>query len=104
MRYSDHKYTHGIGWSMCHMEWVTKYRYKIFRDEDLKTLCLILLDECAKRHNFRIEEKEVQSDHVHVLISDLVALSKSAFMCLAQFFRTFKYLSILAILSPSMLQ
>ena len=82
MRYSDHKYTHGIGWSMCHMEWVTKYRYKVFRDEDLKTLCLILLDECAKRHNFRIEEKEVKSDHVHVLVSLRPSMSPSKAMSL----------------------
>ena len=68
MRYSDHKYKHGVGWNICHVQWVTKYRYKVFRDIHLKNLCVILLHECAKRHRFEIEETEVQSDHVHVLV------------------------------------
>ena len=68
MKYSDHTYKHGIGWTICHMQWVTKYRYNVFSDEKLKNLCLILLAESSKRYRFTFEEVEVQSDHVHVLV------------------------------------
>lgn len=68
MRYSDHNYKHGIAWNICHMEWVTKYRYRIFSDSKLKNLCEIILHECAKRHKFILDEVEIQADHVHVLV------------------------------------
>ena len=68
MRYSDHKYKHGVGWNICHVQWVTKYRYRVFSDSYLKNLCMILLHESARRHRFEIEEAEVQPDHVHVLV------------------------------------
>ena len=69
MRYSDHTHKHGIGWTMCHMQWVTKYRYKVFSCLQLKNLLLILLQEAAKRHKFQIMEVDVQVDHVHVLVA-----------------------------------
>lgn len=69
MRYSEHTYKHGISWNMCHMQWVTKYRYKVFSDNVLKNLLLILLEEASKRHEFNLLELEVQPDHVHVLVA-----------------------------------
>src|SRR3989338_2629945 len=68
MRYSDHKYKHGVGWNICHVQWVTKYRYRVFSDNYLKNLCMILLYRSGRRHRFEIEEAEVQSDQVHVLV------------------------------------
>lgn len=65
--YRDNAYKHGIGWSIWHMEWVTKYRRKVFADSKLKKLCEILLQEAAQRYRFRIEECDVQQDHIHVL-------------------------------------
>ena len=40
---------------------------KVFRDSKLKKLCEILLEEAAIRYKLRLEEYDVQSDHVHVL-------------------------------------
>lgn len=68
MIYSDHRTKHGISWSIFHMQWVTKYRYKVFSDEKLKNLCIILLRECAERHHFILEDVEIQPEHVHVLV------------------------------------
>ncbi len=65
--YQDNAYKHGIGWSIWHFEWVTKYRRKVFTDYKLKKLCEIVLEEAAARYKLRIEECEVQPDHVHVL-------------------------------------
>jgi len=80
MKYSDHTYKHGIAWNICHLEWVTKYRYGVFSDLKLKNLCIILLYESAKRHNFELEEVEVQQDHVHVLAKLRPSLSPSKAM------------------------
>jgi len=60
MSYRDNAYKHGIGWSIWHMQWCTKYRRKVFLDVHLKKLCEILLEEVSKRHKFRIEELEIQ--------------------------------------------
>ena len=67
--YHDHAYKHGIGWSTWHFEWVTKYRYKVFRVEQLQKLCVIFLHEAARRHKFKLDELEVAEDHVHVIAS-----------------------------------
>jgi len=66
--YRDNAYKHVIGWSIWHFEWVTKYRRKVFVDSKLKKLCKILLEESARKHNFTMDECEVQSDHVHVIV------------------------------------
>ena len=65
--YHDHAYKHGVGWSTWHFEWVTKYRYKVFRVEQLQKLCVIFLHEAARRYRFSIEELEVADEHVHVI-------------------------------------
>lgn len=67
-RYQDHKYKHGVGWSIWHLQWVTKYRRRIFDDPELQKLCLVFLHETAKRYGFTIEEVEVDTDHVHVIV------------------------------------
>lgn len=67
--YQGHKYKHGVGWSIWHLQWVTKYRYKIFEDFGLQKLCVVFLHEAAKRYGFTIEELEVDTDHVHAVVS-----------------------------------
>lgn len=66
--YRDNAYKHGIGWSIWHLEWVTKYRYKVFEDEELQKLCGIAFEEAARRYDLRIEEYEIQPDHVHLIV------------------------------------
>ena len=65
--YQDNRQKHGVGWSTWHFEWVTKYRYNVFKSEHLQKLCEIFLHEVARRHKFEIEELEVASNHVHVI-------------------------------------
>ena len=67
--YKKHAYNRSVGWSMWHLQWCTKYRYKIFSSEQKRDLCKIFLHEGAKRYNFTIEDCEVDVDHVHVLAS-----------------------------------
>jgi len=73
--YQDHSYKHGVGWSTWHFQWCTKYRYRVFADSKLQKLCGIFLHEIAKKHNFAIEEFEVDVDHVHVIASLRTSMS-----------------------------
>lgn len=66
--YQDNAYRHGVGWSIWHLEWVTKYRHKVFKDEELQKLCEIAFTEAAKRYRFRLDEYEVQPEHVHLIV------------------------------------
>ena len=66
--YKDSAYKHGIGWSIWHLEWVTKYRFKVFEDNELKKLCEIAFEEAAMRYNIYLEEYEIQPEHVHLLV------------------------------------
>jgi putative transposase len=66
--YKNNAYKHGVGWSIWHFEWVTKYRRKVFKDEELQKLCGIVFEEAAKRYSFHLEEYEIQPEHVHLLV------------------------------------
>lgn len=66
--YQDNAYKHGIGWSIWHFEWITKYRYRVFKDEELQKLCGVLLEEAARKYKLEIEDYEIQGDHVHLLV------------------------------------
>ena len=65
--YRRHANAHSIGWSTWHLEWCTKYRYKIFVTPQLRQLCLIAIHEAAKRHNISIIDAECDRDHIHVI-------------------------------------
>src|SRR3989344_2896491 len=67
--YRQHAHAHSVGWSTWHLQWCTKYRYKIFVSQQLRTLCLIAIHEAAKRHKIDILEAEIDRDHVHVIAS-----------------------------------
>ena len=67
--YNQHAYKHSIGWSTWHLQWCTKYRYKVFSSVTKRELCKIFLQEIAARNNFTIIDCEVDIDHVHVLAS-----------------------------------
>ena len=69
MIYRQHAHNRSIGWSTWHMQWCTKYRYKIFVFENLRNFCKILLIESAKKHGFEILDLEVDSNHIHVIAS-----------------------------------
>lgn len=59
---------HNVGVSMWHLQWCTKYRYKIFRFDKLRTSCEVALRECCSRQNIRIIAINVQDNHVHIVV------------------------------------
>lgn len=68
MKYSDNfAHQHSMGKSTWHIEWCTKYRYKAFKSEYNKNICLIALDEAAKKAKVVLLEREVEPEHVHIV-------------------------------------
>ena len=75
--YKNYAYKHGVGWSIWHLEWVTKYRRRVFEDEELQKLCAIAFEEAAKRYNFKLDEFEIQPEHVHLIVQLRPSMSPS---------------------------
>ena len=66
--YQQNVHAHSIGWNTWHFEWCTKYRYKLFKQEYNKNLCIIALYEAAKIAKVSILELEVQPEHIHMVV------------------------------------
>jgi|SRR3989338_5719554 len=68
MKYSNNfVHQHAIGKSTWHIEWCTKYRYKVFKSDYNKNICIIALEEAAKKANVVLLEREVESEHLHLI-------------------------------------
>ena len=62
-------YYHKVGINFWHLEWVTKYRYKMFSKFKYKNLCEACIRKVAKRHNIKIHILSVMPEHVHCLVT-----------------------------------
>jgi len=62
----DHQ--HSTGKSTWHVGRCTKYRYKLFKSLYHKNICMIALDEAAKKIGVILLEKEVQPEHIHLVV------------------------------------
>ena len=60
-------FNHKVGINFWHLEWVTKYRYKMFTKFKYKNLCEACIRKVAKRHNIKIRILSVMPEHVHCL-------------------------------------
>jgi len=68
-------YSHSVGTLMLHLEWVTKYRYKMFRKEEQKNLVTACIRRAASLHEIKIIEIQVMPEHVHVAVQVALTLS-----------------------------
>ena len=59
---------HNVGVAMWHLQWCTKYRYKMFRHDKLRVSCEVAVKECCTRHKIKIIALNVQLDHVHLVV------------------------------------
>ena len=61
-----------------HIVWLPKYRKRILAGQ-LSTRLLELLYECASIHGWKIEELNIQIDHIHILVQlkPNISLSKT---------------------------
>lgn len=62
-------YNHKVGINFWHLEWVTKYRYKMFAQFRYKSLCEACVRKVAHRHNIKVVVVSVMLDHVHALVT-----------------------------------
>ena len=60
---------HNVGISMWHLQWCTKYRYKMFEQERLRSFCEVAIKECCTKNNIKIIALNVQPDHVHLIVN-----------------------------------
>src|SRR3989344_4124420 len=68
MKYSENfQHQHAEGKSTWHIEWCTKYRYKIFNSDYHKNICIIAIEEAAKKANVALLEREVEPEHLHIV-------------------------------------
>lgn len=70
-------YAHKVGVNVHHLEWCTKYRYKMFKQDKYKKLCEEILRETATRHKIVFQELFIMSEHIHTSIEARLAMSQS---------------------------
>ena len=70
-------YEHAVGTIMLHLEWCTKYRYKMFRKEENKNLLSACIRRAASMHEIKIIELNVQPEHIHCVVLVKFTLSAS---------------------------
>jgi len=71
------KINHSVGVVMLHLEWCTKYRYKIFRKLKYKNLITACIRKSALGNHIKIIEIDVQPDHVHCVVEVSFVMSAS---------------------------
>ena len=63
------KYSHKVGKNFWHIEFATKYRYKMFRKFKQKNLVEAAIRKVAIRHKIKVHSLSVMPEHVHMLVS-----------------------------------
>jgi len=71
------KINHSVGVVMLHLEWCTKYRYKMFRKRKYKNFIIACIRQSASRNQIKIIEIEVQPEHVHCVVEVSFTISVS---------------------------
>ncbi|HDZ60953.1 MAG TPA: IS200/IS605 family transposase, partial [Candidatus Pacearchaeota archaeon] len=71
------KTNHSVGVVMLHLEWYTKYWYKIFRKTKYKNLLEVCIRRSASRNKIKIIELDVQPEHVHCVVEVSFTISVS---------------------------
>ena len=69
-------YSHSVGVMMFHLEWKSKYGYKMFKKEEQKNLASACIRRAASLHGIKIIVLSVMPEHIHTKVQ--VPLSMSA--------------------------
>ena len=62
-------YSHKIGINFWHIEFGTKYRYKMFGKFKQKNIIEASIRKMCYRHNIKIYTISIMSDHVHMRVT-----------------------------------
>ena len=63
------QYNHKVGINFWHIEFGTKYRYKMFGKDKQNNLIIACLRKVCNTHNIKIHVLEAMSDHVHMMVT-----------------------------------
>ena len=70
-------FEHSVGVLMFPLEWVTKYRYKMFGKIKYRNLIEACIRRSASRNGIKIIEIDVQPEHVHCVVEVSFSISVS---------------------------
>lgn len=59
--------SHSVGKNTWHMEWCTKYRYKMMQKLENRNLVAACIRQAARRHGIKLLALEVMPEHVHMV-------------------------------------
>ena len=62
-------YSHKVGTNFWHIEFATKYRYKMFGKFKQKNIVEASIRKVCRRHNIKIYVLSIMPDHVHMRIT-----------------------------------
>ena len=71
------RYEHSVGVMMLHLEWVTKYRYKMFRKQEYLNIAEACIRKSAFEHEIKIIKLSVMPEHVHCIVQVSLSISAS---------------------------
>lgn len=74
------RFSHSTGKKTHHLEWCTKYRYKMFRKLKYRMICKTAIQIVAERHGIIVRKLAVQPDHVHIIANIPPTMSQSEAM------------------------
>mgnify|MGYP001561033291 CR=1 FL=1 len=61
-------YGSSVGNNLKSIQITTKYRYKMMRQDRLKTFCKVSIEEACKRHKIEIVILKVLNEHAHMIV------------------------------------
>ena len=70
-------FSHKVCVNVQHLEWCTKYRYEMLKQEKYKKLCEDAIRQVAERHKIKIRELTVMPEHVHISCELSPSMSQS---------------------------
>ena len=70
-------YAHSVGMVMLHLQWCTKYRYKMFWWRSNIKLIEACIRRSASKNGIKIIELNVQPEHIHCVVMVRFSLSTS---------------------------
>ena len=62
-------FSHKVGTNFWHVEWCTKYRYQMMKQEDIKNLVEATIRKAAYEYEIKIHYISIMPDHIHALIT-----------------------------------
>jgi len=71
------RYSHSIGSNVHHVEWCTKYRYRMLRNAFIREELRQILHIVASRYHIKIIACGIMPDHVHLVVQLHPSMSQS---------------------------